>query len=54
MSTEPVTLSEIWGSRFDDDDDDLAWHIWAQRLAEREKSTPGSTVPDGVEGGERG
>jgi len=33
------SLSEVWNSRFDDrDDEDLAWHVWSQRLAAREKA----------------
>jgi hypothetical protein len=33
------SLSEVWSSRFDDrDDEDLAWHVWSQRLADREKA----------------
>jgi hypothetical protein len=33
------SLSEVWSARFDDrDDDDLAWHVWSQRLAAREKA----------------
>lgn len=33
------TLSEVWNSRFDDrDDEDLAWHVWSQRLTAREKA----------------
>jgi hypothetical protein len=33
------SLSEVWSSRFDDrDDEDLAWHVWSQRLAAREKA----------------
>ncbi|MEJ6023966.1 hypothetical protein [Ramlibacter sp. PS4R-6] len=40
MSTDKTeTLSEVWNARFDDrDDEDLAWHVWSQRLAEREKA----------------
>jgi hypothetical protein len=25
-------LYEIWRSRFDEDEEDLAWQVWAQRL----------------------
>ena len=33
------TLSEVWSARFDDrDDDELAWHVWSQRLNAREKA----------------
>jgi hypothetical protein len=33
------SLSEVWNARFDDrDDEDLAWHVWSQRLADREKA----------------
>lgn len=33
------SLSETWNARFDDrDDEDLAWHVWSQRLAAREKA----------------
>jgi hypothetical protein len=33
------SLAEVWSSRFDDrDDEDLAWHVWSQRLADREKA----------------
>jgi len=33
------SLSEVWSARFDDrDDEDLAWHVWSQRLAAREKA----------------
>jgi hypothetical protein len=33
------SLSEVWSARFDDrDDEDLAWHVWSQRLADREKA----------------
>ncbi len=40
MSTEKTeTLSEVWNARFDDrDDEDLAWHVWTQRLAARERA----------------
>ena len=41
MPTDKTTesLSEVWSSRFDDrDDEDLAWHVWSQRLAAREKA----------------
>lgn len=40
MSTDKTeTLSEVWNARFDDrDDEDLAWHVWSQRLAMREKA----------------
>ena len=40
MSTDKTeSLSEVWNSRFDDrDDEDLAWHVWSQRLSEREKA----------------
>ncbi len=33
------SLSDVWNARFDDrDDEDLAWHVWSQRLAAREKA----------------
>jgi hypothetical protein len=33
------SLCEVWNARFDDrDDEDLACHVWAQRLAMREKA----------------
>ena len=33
------SLSEVWSARFDDrDDEDLAWHVWSQRLTAREKA----------------
>jgi hypothetical protein len=36
---KPESLSEVWNARFDDrDDEDLACHVWAQRLAMREKA----------------
>jgi hypothetical protein len=40
MSTDkPESLSDVWNARFDDrDDDDLAVHVWSQRLAAREKA----------------
>ena len=40
MSTDKTeSLSEVWNSRFDDrDDEDLAWHVWSQRLTAREKA----------------
>lgn len=41
MSTDDksATLSDVWNSRFDDrDDEDLAWHVWTQRLAARERA----------------
>ena len=40
MSTDKTeSLSEVWNARFDDrDDDDLAWHVWSQRLTAREKA----------------
>jgi hypothetical protein len=40
MSTDKTeSLSEVWSARFDDrDDEDLAWHVWSQRLADREKA----------------
>ena len=38
MSTDKTeSLSEVWNARFDDrDDEDLAWHVWSQRLTARE------------------
>ena len=40
MSTDkPESLSDVWNARFDDrDDEDLAVHVWSQRLAMREKA----------------
>jgi hypothetical protein len=40
MSNEKTeSLSEKWNARFDDrDDEDLACHVWAQRLAARERA----------------
>lgn len=40
MPTEKTeSLSEVWSARFDDrDDEDLAWHVWSQRLTDREKA----------------
>jgi hypothetical protein len=40
MSTDKTeSLSEVWNARFDDrDDDELAWHVWSQRLTAREKA----------------
>jgi hypothetical protein len=40
MSTDKTeSLSEVWSARFDDrDDEDLAWHVWSQRLTDREKA----------------
>ena len=40
MSTEKTeTLSDVWNARYDDrDDEDLAWHVWTQRLAARERA----------------
>lgn len=40
MSTEKTeSLAEVWNARFDDrDDEDLAWHVWSQRLSAREKA----------------
>jgi hypothetical protein len=40
MSSEKTeSLSDMWSARFDDrDDEDLACHVWAQRLAAREKA----------------
>ena len=40
MSNEKnETLSDVWSARFDDrDDEDLAVHVWSQRLAMREKA----------------
>jgi hypothetical protein len=38
MSSEKSgSLSETWSARYDDrDDEDLAHHLWARRMAERE------------------
>ena len=31
------SLSDTWNARFDDrDDEELAWHVWSQRLEARE------------------
>lgn len=40
MSTDKTeTLSDVWNARYDDrDDEDLAWHVWTQRLAARERA----------------
>ena len=40
MSTDKTeTLSDVWNARYDDrDDEDLAWHVWSQRLAARERA----------------
>jgi hypothetical protein len=40
MSTDKTeSLSDVWNARYDDrDDEDLAWHVWSQRLAMREKA----------------
>jgi hypothetical protein len=40
MSSENTeSLSDVWSARFDDrDDEDLACHAWAQRLAARERA----------------
>jgi hypothetical protein len=40
MSSEKTeSLSDVWNARFDDrDDEDLACHVWSQRLAAREKA----------------
>lgn len=40
MSTDKTeSLSEVWNARFDDrDDQDLAWHVWSERLNDREKA----------------
>lgn len=40
MSNEKTeSLSEVWSARFDDrDDEELAWHVWTQRLAARERA----------------
>ncbi|MBE7938995.1 MULTISPECIES: hypothetical protein [Ramlibacter] len=36
---KPESLSETWNARFDDrDDEELAVHVWAQRLAARERA----------------
>jgi len=33
------SLSEIWSERFDDrDDQEVAWHLWAQKLAARDQA----------------
>ena len=33
------SLSDTWNARFDDrDDEELAWHVWSQRLEAREKA----------------
>jgi hypothetical protein len=33
------SLSQVWNARFDDrDDEELAWHVWSERLAAREKA----------------
>ena len=38
-SDKTESLSDVWNARFDDrDDEDLAWHVWSQRLADREKA----------------
>ena len=38
MSTDKLgSLSETWSARYDDrDDEDLAHHLWSQRMAVRE------------------
>ncbi len=52
MSTEKTeSQAEAWNARFDDrDDEDLAWRVWSQRLAAREKAMAhpirGYAVPD--------
>lgn len=39
MSENTESLSDVWNARFDDrDDEDLACHLWAQRLTAREKA----------------
>lgn len=36
---ESKPLSEVWSARYDDrDDEELACHVWAQRLAQREQA----------------
>ena len=53
-SDEFHSLSEVWSARYDDrDDDELACHIWAQRLALRDQAIanpikPFSMGPDGA------
>jgi hypothetical protein len=33
------SLSELWSERYDDrDDEELAFHIWAQNLAQRDQA----------------
>jgi hypothetical protein len=32
-------LSEIWSARYDDRDDEaIAWHVWAQKMAVRDEA----------------
>lgn len=39
MSTEKDSMSQIWGQRFDDrDDEELQREMWARSLALREKA----------------
>jgi|GEM_PF-5000533 len=40
MSTDKIeSQADVWDARFDDrDDEDLAWQVWAQRLAAREQA----------------
>lgn len=40
------SLSEKWSERFDDrDDEELAWHIWAQKLAQRDQAMANPIKP---------
>ena len=39
MSTEKESLSQVWGKRFDDrDDEELQREMWSRSLALREKA----------------
>jgi hypothetical protein len=39
VSTEKESLSQVWGNRFDDrDDEELQREMWARSLAAREKA----------------